>query len=537
MWHLDNEIRSTIKAYPKMSRSSRVVHREKSRNLIRMSIKHGFFFASVGSLVVLFLISAIVPLPSLAQSPLRWSLPQRIRGIADDTNPPYLVADQNRTVHAFYSQWTGNDLAVFYNQWTQTGGWTTPTDVLLSPDKQQATVLGAFLDYKGIFHVIFYGGIAEGAEIYYSSAPAANAGQALAWSTPRMIGDGATAPASGVLAGDGKSNLFVLYGGNRDGYGVYEVHSADGGATWSDPASLFLTDSNVQSTCCLRLHLGEKGWLHAIWLVVDKKGQGRGIYYARLNLRDGQWRFPLSLAQTPSGLGVRDPTIIEHDGIIFAAFYDADLGGHYVMRISSDDGQTWKDPITPFPKHIGANGAGSFVVDANGDLHLFWGERIPGSQGSPDIHGMWHSLWQGDAPWSEPEAVVSGQASSEFDPSAPNAVVSQGNVILVTWREDPGLAGNGVWYSYSSLNAPELPLLALPTPAASSTAGPSVTATSEHSVPTRTTIPRPAFTPQADSALPTSFDSNPDIGILIAILPVVLILSALVLVRNLRGPA
>lgn len=488
----------------------------------------------IGLGLFLLMTKSVDPVPLSAQSPVRWSTPRQIRGIAEDSNPPYLVADQNRTVHAFYSQWTGNNLAVFYNQWTRTTGWTIPVDILLSPNKGQATVLGAFLDSKSIVHVIFFGGIAEGAEIYYSSAPAADAGQARAWSKPIMVGEGATAPASGSLFGDDKGNLFIVYSGRREGYGIYATQSIDGGVTWSDPIPIFLTRSSVQSTCCISTYSNSQGWLHTIWLVVDKSGQGRGIYYARLNMRDKQWSFPITLAQAPTGLGVHNPAITEHRGLVFAAFYDADMGGHYVMRTSSDDGQSWTDLFAPFARYVGANGPVSFVADSNDDLHLFWGER---TTGNPDVHGMWHSVWKGARVWSEPEAIVSGPQTAEFDPSAPKAVVSQGNVLLVTWRQDPGLSGNGVWYSYEILSAPEKPLLALPTLAVPSTPTPSETSTSESSVPTRTAFPRPVFTPQADGDIPASIGSNPSIGVLIAIVPVVLIVLMLVVVRNFKGPA
>jgi hypothetical protein len=250
-------------------------------------------------------------------------------------------------------------------------------------------------------------------------------------------------------------------------------------------------------------------------------------------MRDKQWSFPLTLAQTPNGLGVRDPVITEHRGTVFAAFYDADQGGHYVMRTSSDDGQSWSDLFAPFARHIGANGAGSFAVDSNNDLHLFWGERIPGN---PDVHGLWHSVWKGARVWSEPEPIISGPQTAEFDPSASKAVVSQGNVLLVTWRQDPGLSGNGVWYSYETLSAPEKPIFALPTLAVPSTATPSATITPESSVPTRIATPRPVINPQADGDIPASIGSNPSMSVLIAIVPVILIVLMLVVVRNLNGP-
>jgi hypothetical protein len=499
-------------------------------------------FHKLGWLLVILLVWFVVdtPLPLAAQSPtptptaLKWSVPRRIPGLADDTDSPYLIADRNHTIHAFFSQWIEGDLAVFYTQRSTNGIWARPIDILLSPNKQQARVLGAFLDSNGMFHVIFYGGIAEGAEIYYSSAPAVEAARASAWSQPKLIGSAATAPASGALVGDDNGNLFVVYAGSRDGFGVYEAHSTDGGATWTDPKSVFLTDSRIQSVYGVQLCVGESGWVHAVWSVVDKTGQGRGIYYDRLNIQDKQWKFPISLADTPSGLGVHDPTIVEHRGRLYVGFYNADMGGHFVMRSSVDDGQSWTNPFAPFASHIGSNGAGSYVVDSNGQFHLFWGQRIPGSSGTNDIHGMWYSVWRGDDEWSVPQPIVSGPQTSQFDPSSPRAIVSQGNLILVTWRQDPGLAGNGVWYSYATLNAPELPVSALPTVMSNDVAVPTATATSVQLVATST--PSPAL---VASTLPGDTNSasnvrDPDVGLLVAALSVIALLFVVFMAQNLR---
>jgi hypothetical protein len=83
---------------------------------------------------------------------------------------------------------------------------------------------------------------------------------------------------------------------------------------------------------------------------------------------------------------------------------------------------------------------------------------------------MWHSTWR-DNRWIEPDAVVKGLAvadpvgNTSFDPFEARAIVSQGNVILVTWRTDPGSSKkpNGIWYSYTSLDTPELPVVPLST--------------------------------------------------------------------------
>jgi hypothetical protein len=102
------------------------------------------------------------------------------------------------------------------------------------------------------------------------------------------------------------------------------------------------------------------------------------------------------------------------------------------------------------------------VIDSNNELHLFWGQRI---SGNPDIHGMWHSRLINQR-WTEPDAVVKGplirdpEGNGGFDPYHAQAVVSQGNVVLVAWRTDPAAGPNGVWYSFEKLDAPELPISA-----------------------------------------------------------------------------
>jgi hypothetical protein len=133
------------------------------------------------------------------------------------------------------------------------------------------------------------------------------------------------------------------------------------------------------------------------------------------------------------------------------------------LRKSGDFGDTWSMPVRPFPKHVGRNGAVSFVVDSNNDLHVFFGERTILNESSA-IHGMWHSIRQNNT-WLDPVPVVSGPpilgGSKGFDPTAPQAVISQGNKLFVTWYTDPGNAKNGVWYSHAVINAPELPVIPL----------------------------------------------------------------------------
>jgi hypothetical protein len=438
------------------------------------------FYVFVLVFLLVFIDQRIAPLTVKAQN-TQWSTPQTIPGYHPETWPPILVADQNRTVHAFSSQWiedeSGQPLrAIVHNRWTLAQGWTTPTDIILSPSKE-ARLTDAYLDKDGMFHIVFFGGDNTFANIYYSQAPAGAVDNARAWSMPTAIGKNAGDPEGAVFSESDDGILNVVYNGREFGKGLYRVSSADGGRTWLDPTPIFFTLDGEPNISELEVIKSMSGWFHAIWAVNNTLGQGRGIYYAKS--QDGnEWSEPVLLAAANDGLGTQVPTIFEHKNILFAIYItQLNQSNKTVMRQSHDGGETWEEPSMIFPRHQGVNGLISSVVDGNQNLHLFFGQRI---SGDPTIHGMWHSVYQNNR-WIEPEGIVRGlkvldtEGYDAFDPSSARAVVSQGNVILVTWRSDPGSKGNGVWFSHKRIDAPELPIVPLPTPAVVSSLSPGLT--------------------------------------------------------------
>jgi hypothetical protein len=492
--------------------------------------------AFVTALVSVIAVNGLI---GTAQQSYGW-MPQRaVPDYHPETEPPYLVADQNRTVHAFSSQSLGEDegqsvKAILYNQWTLERGWTVPVDIMLSPVKE-ARILGAFLDRSGIMHMIFYGGDNTAGDIYYTKAPAVDAGQAPAWSTPVLVGEAANDPSVAALTGDDKGNLAIVYSGKQDGWGLYTLYSADGGETWTEPVPMFLTYAEL-IPFALNLSRGESGVVHAVWDVRDLGGNGRRIYYAGLNLDDQQWTEPVTLAEAETGYGVLIPTVVEHGDEVIVAYSGV------TMRSSKDGGKTWTAPVNPF-RQVGVNGAMSFVVDSNDDLHFLWAQRITAS---PDIHGVWHSMWL-DGRWTEPEAVVSGPRVNDasgygsFDPYEVRAVVSQGNVLLVTWRTDPGPQNraNGVWYSYVVLEAPQLSQVPLPT----ALAIPVSTLTPTTPPPAHTQTPPPALVKTDDgdalAGTPplngTTFLGNPAFALAVGLVPVVLLIGVIMIKQSLRS--
>lgn len=470
---------------------------------------------------------------ALAQQPNQWTPQQTIPGYHPETDPPYLIADGNKTVHAFSSQWIGAEedqavKAIVYNHWSLDKGWSTPIDIMLSPVKE-ARIMGAFLDQTGIMHIIFYGGDETEAHIYYTRAPALQAGQAQAWSPPSLIGEAANNPSVAELAGDDQGRLLVIYSGIAEGSGLYTLYSIDRGDSWTAPEPTFPIYNELLPVI-LNLYHGPSGLLHAVWDLRNIGGQGRQIHYAHLNFDNWAWSEPVILAEVESGYGVLIPTVIEHKNEVVVAY-----SGVTIHR-SGDGGQTWSDPISPF-RQTGINGIMSFVKDSNDNLRLLWAQRITGS---PDIHGVWHSLWR-DGRWTEPVAVVSGPSIQDmtgdqaFDPYDVRAVVSQGNALLITWRSDPGLKGNGVWHSYSMIDAPELPIVPVPTVEPTATPRPTVVAKSITASSTAT-VQGVSTRPARTLSVKQQQSNNPVGALVAALVPVVLLMVGMILqIHRIRG--
>lgn len=221
----------------------------------------------------LALAGSLVSRPAQAEGPINWTPPAQIPYIDANVNTPFLLADSAGVIHTFSSQNIPGAFArvIVYNRWARAMGWSQPVDILLSPLYDEAHAPVAYLDQQGLIHLVFFGGHDVSANLYYSSAPALRAADANAWSTPVAIATGARSPIAVWLAGDVDDHLYVLYGGNLDGVGIYALQSNDRGQTWSLPALVFATYNDTLWPYALRLYYGTSGRLYAVWNVVDKR--------------------------------------------------------------------------------------------------------------------------------------------------------------------------------------------------------------------------------------------------------------------------
>jgi hypothetical protein len=475
--------------------------------------------------------------PARAERLYSWSPDERVPGYLDDTFTPFLLADRNRTVHAFASQWVNNKgrrLAIVYRKWTLLGGWTRPVDIILSPTDGGANFLGAYIDSSDMIHVIFTAteALTRRTSVYYSSAPAAGADWTPAWSVPVLVGDGALGLNSGAIVGDDEGNLVVIYSGNRDGSGVYSIHSKDTGKVWSEPSPVFLTYDASLSAFSLHLTVGPDQQISAVWNVVTSLGVDEALYFANFDSQNYKWALPVELDRRidlPDYFGPSFPVMVDNGDEIVVVYNGGNpFTGRPVgvgrpiqrSRISTNGGLTWNEPLDPFPFHVGRSGEHALTLDGNDNPHTLFTQRIESLDEDGRytiIGGIWHSVFQNGI-WSNPDRFVSTVPAHDV-----RAVVSQGNVLLVVWREDPGVGQSGIWYSYNILNEAELPVI----PLATAPIDYSGQATSTE-IP-KLNSPEPSPWPELlEEAPPSNLGKNPALPIIIGTVPVILILIGVV---------
>lgn len=474
-----------------------------------------------------------------AQGANEWNPLQRVPGYLDDTLPPYLVVDQNKTVHAFAGQWVGDDpprMAIVYRRWSMAEGWSTPVDILLTDDRGQQVVV-AYIDHAGIIHLVYWRNEGQVTNLYYSRAPARSADQARAWSKPELVGENALLPGSAAISGDDQGRLVIIYSSGQHGNGVYAIHSSDGGDSWSEPRPIFSTLNFNLNPYSLQLYRGQENQIHAVWNVVDSTGVDISLHYARLDITSQSWSEPLLLeerSEQKEFFGPSFPSIVDNGANVVIMYNSGNpatneelIPGRPVQKvlISDDGGETWKVPTIPFPSHQGRSGSHALVMDSNGVAHALFIQRIEPESGSRQatIGGLWHSQLN-NGRWTEPELLDLGSISGHDI----QAVISQGNVLLFTMREDPGRGQLGIFYSYKVLDSMELPLTPLPTV----TPQPTVAQTPSPTPVMPTSTPTPVSFVDFQQQTPPEASSDPGRLLLLGLLPAIFILAGIITVRQ-----
>ena len=458
-----------------------------------------------------------------------WSPAQKIPNYGLQERPPILIADQQKTIHAFNNSGDANGDAIVYRSWSVEQGWSTPIDIRYEGRiGANVVVQDGLVDEKGMLHLVYFEGDPLNGSIMYISAPVTEARQVRSWSQPQQITQMAGPVISVSLTSIRQGNLTVVYSGQQDGNGIYELHSDDNGETWSSPEIISITGDTELWVSAIRTYVDAAETLHAVWSLVTPRGFGTGIFYSKMDPNTWRWDKPIRLAaKEGEDYSTTWPSIIADQNNQLMVVYQDGFPPTRMMRLSKNGGATWDPPARLFP-HEGEYEHAVLLKDSLQHVHMILGNRIGQSNAT---HGMWHSQWEDDR-WSNLEGIVYGAKTEMFDPSAPKAAISQGNVILVTWWDDTSREfRNGSWYSYKIFDIPELPTAVYPSPIPTITTTPLVYETPIPPSVIISTTPEFVLPEQSDQSS-ASGTLNPVVIVLGSVLPGIILVGLWIAIKQ-----
>jgi hypothetical protein len=143
------------------------------------------------------------------------------------------------------------------------------------------------------------------------------------------------------------------------------------------------------------------------------------LYYAKVNMKTGDWSKPALLDKRPDierYFGPSVPSIVDN-GKYVVIFYNG--GNPYsdgivpvgrptlLARLSDDGGESWANITNPIPFLIGQSGEQALLVDSNHVVHAIANMRIDVLvDGRPKpIYGVWHAEFK-DGVWRYPQRLL-----------------------------------------------------------------------------------------------------------------------------------
>ena len=412
-----------------------------------IAIRGLLFFCSIFiyvfiSILYLF-ISPTIYRPLSAQGTLlAWSTPQRIVQVDGTINDLVVLGDAAGVVHVFFTELpqSGEDIGIEYMKLDK-GKWSEPNTIMLESTTAPIRSLRVVIDKSQILHLLWV----DQEQIYYSSASAATAGSAQAWSAPQVITQASTAD---ILTSE--NGEIVVAGVDVDTTSLSLVRSSDGGRTWA--RGQIIAFCAMGSTAAYpRLARDGIGRLHLVW----SEGEAplcepfTGVYYTR-SLDDGAtWEPPRKVDGMRHGeIGI---TAVGEDDIHLV--WRSNIGGDGTFhQWSCDGGATWST-ASQYEDNGGMSGLPSFVVDTAGWLHYVLG-------------AVKYAFWDGaDLSSYEDIATQTVRDSAAKSVELGTLAISSGNQLHALFEVD----FQEIWYTTRLLDVPAQTPVAQSTPTAAAT--------------------------------------------------------------------
>ncbi len=334
--------------------------------------------------------------------------------------------------------------SVMYTVWDGSQ-WKQPIDIFgasLADGNPIVAYPHAILDDRGNIHLIWLQQPNDpDYAVYYSTAPASQAGSAKAWTKPVILADDLTGSKYSIhIAYTPPQTLHIAYARVAGGESPTEqravsyIRSTDGGSSWSKPVDVFTAPSLDTGASDTRLLVLPPDKVFLTWTLWDQSGNGQAIYFTR-SLDNGlTWTRPIRLAVRQGLEYERDwNNLVWLGGNTIGALYEGGWRAYRYATYSSDFGTTWSEPIDIFPWLIGDNGYIEFARDGSDTVHLFVAQRIrEGNLQRGDYFGLWHSVWTNGERWQEP-ILVTRDENAVKGMTNPKVAIINGNQIVTAW--------------------------------------------------------------------------------------------------------
>ena len=411
------------------------------------------FWIALGILLLAFILPTACQVAQAQNIAPGWTTPEDISAPLSEGRDlnGVLICDPNQNLHILWSKNHDRVSEIYYR--TDAGGTlSAPIDILALSDPLAIRLSAALNKPDSTLHLTWQNSYIKG-DVFYSSAPLAEAGNLRAWETPRLVVP--KADSAGIVA-DNSGSLHIIYGtSDADGYSnaVYHVRSDDGGLSWSEPSLIYEVRSRVPSTTSGSAAFDAAGRMH---VGITTRSQEYGVYselgYIR-SLDGGQTWQPYQTIATQSEA---TPNVSVIAPWAFGA-NEIHLTWHDPRRMhmwSTDGGVTWSKPIRIIELGAGFGGANYLAKDSAGVLRAATGVG----------NGVYVSTFAGSQ-WLAPEQIE----NRSMDPHGQQLEVCQGNQLHVVY-DDRVVADTTVWYSHKQVDAPHIEQSPILTPVAGTNA-------------------------------------------------------------------
>jgi hypothetical protein len=404
--------------------------------------------AALGVLLLASLMLPNAPV-AIAQGPENgWTIPQDIAAPLMRGKDLYgvVICDAGQNVHILWGKGHDDGADIYYR--TDAGGsLSQPNSVLARPDEVAIALSAAVSLPSSILHLVWQNRYIRG-DVYYSSAPLAEAWDARAWSEPQLM-----IPEADMarIVADNAGDLHLIYGAS-DPEGrtnsVYHLRSEDNGRSWSEPVLMYSVASVAPSWVQLEATSDASGRIHVgITLRTQEYGVYSEVGYMRSLDGGATWAPYRAIAtqnEATPNISIIAPFVFGQD--------EVHLTWHDPRRMhmwSFDGGTTWSNAIQIVDLGAGFGGANWLAKDSAGVLRAVTGVG----------NGIYVSRFA-NGQWLAPVQIE----DRDMDPHGQQMVVCQGNQLHVVY-DDRVKLDTTVWYSQTQVDAPHVEQRPLPSPA------------------------------------------------------------------------